>query len=419
MLDLNKKLFYSLCSLNVDFFVYKGLEHFNEDASGDRGDIDIFVSSESMSVFNEVIKELKFSCVKVTHISTFYYGIDLKENKPSLIEVVNMIPVGKKANKNYFLPLEYKDFELADHEKYKHVKVLSQKDQLKLNLLINSSNGNELKSDKIGFEFGDLSSYRTLDRLLLSLFSDYKSKCFCELFEKNKSLYLIKNKNNLLKSFLKKVYYKFKILLGFPFFRIRKFGRLIAFVGVDGAGKTTVTSKIESMKYFKTTGLKCMYFGNNEYWIPGLNYLAGKVNNKFLKLILSMVARFDRQSRVFIALFYMLQGRDVLADRYYYDDIFTLTFNKKECNGTLKSKVRVFLISLFSVRMLYTPTKTLFLNVSPDVAYSRKQDYCFKKLESNIDGYRELMAKRDEVIYIDADQDFDLVFKKVISEIVS
>ena len=56
----------------------------------------------------------------------------------------------------------------------------------------------------------------------------------------------------------------------YPSNKIRNRGFLVAFVGVDGAGKSSTVEYIENLEFFKNTGIKRVYFGNNEYWIPGL-----------------------------------------------------------------------------------------------------------------------------------------------------
>ena len=231
---------------------------------------------------------------------------------------------------------------------------------------------------------------------------------------------MFRKKNNICASIplVCKVLVKIKLLMGFPFFKKRRFGRLIAFVGVDGAGKTTVTSRIEEMEYFKSLSLKTMYFGNNDYWIPGLKYLITLSDFRLVGIPVSLLARVDRQLRVFIAFFYMLQGRDVLADRYYYDDLYTLAFNKNTDKPRLLDKLKWFLMQTLSVRMIYTPDKTIFMDVSPQVAFSRKQDYSYEKLEKTIAGYRALLSNRVEVVRIDSDEALELVITKTLKEVM-
>lgn len=430
MLNICKKLFDALTNNSVRSFVYKGLEHLEKDLLGDGGDIDLFVEEHDLIKFDEIAKKAGYAKVKETPTGIFYYGLDFKTTKASLIEVVSSIPLGKKPYKKLLIDMVYADFQITAHPKFKNINVLNDIDYVKLMLIIRSSE-ESLSSGEvqpiIKLRKSDFDIKRKLDSLLVGLFGsnfycsnhDVEEEHFIEKYHKQKSTMLCKN-NNLQASIptLYKVFTKIKLLLGFPFFKKRRFGRLIAFVGVDGAGKTTVTSRIEKMDYFKAFSLKTMYFGNNDYWIPGLSSIAKLSHYKLVAIPVSLIARVDRQLRIFIALFYMLQGRDVLADRYYYDDLYTLKFNENKEKPRLLDKLKWKLMQVLSVRMIYTPDKTLFMDVSPQVAFSRKQDYAYEKLEKTIDGYRSLLYSRAEVVRINADETLDLVMTNTLKEII-
>ena len=100
-----------------------------------------------------------------------------------------------------------------------------------------------------------------------------------------------------------------------------RFGKLVAVIGVDGSGKTTFADKLVQEPFFKLTGIKKIYFGNNQFWIPGLSRLARIENKRFsIMLILYIMTKIDRQLRIFKALYYMCFGNLVIAERYFYDD---------------------------------------------------------------------------------------------------
>ena len=68
--------------------------------------------------------------------------------------------------------------------------------------------------------------------------------------------------------------------------------------------------------------------------------------------------------------------------------------------------------------MLKKPELTIFLDVSPEVAYSRKQDYSFEKmLEVNKD-YKDYMYKVDGVKIVNADQSQERIYSEIINFIL-
>ena len=183
--------------------------------------------------------------------------------------------------------------------------------------------------------------------------------------------------------------------LKIPFYKIRDKGFLVAFVGVDGAGKSSSVEYVQNLDFFKNTGIKRVYFGNNEYWIPGLQRLLKKeVKNKFLKLLLGTLSLVDRQLRVLIALYYIQLGNIVLADRYIYDDEIGRVQNKEKNNK--KPLIKRIYQKIFGVKMWKKPELTIFFDVSPEVAYSRKQDYSFEKMLEVNKAYKDYIANQSD-----------------------
>ncbi|MFC1857853.1 dTMP kinase [Thermodesulfobacteriota bacterium] len=427
MLVIYKLLFDKLNESNVRYFIYKGIEHLNEDLSGKRGDVDLFVDSTQNSLFENVVSVIGYKKVRKAGASHFYYGLDIDSGMPSLLDVANCIPLGTKPYKYIDLQINYADLNVVDDPVYSSVKVLAQEDYLKLKYLIRISSDRLSNSDTDGLvniRFNNLPK-SALDKVYYGIFGD---DFLCEI--KNKSpeeimlrfqsqfRYILKiRRSEYLKkrfSLYYRVFQKILLIAGVPRYRLQKKGRLIAFVGVDGAGKSSIIKRIEEMAYFKSLSVKTMYFGNNQYWIPILSQVARKVNNKRLLRFISVFTRIDRQLRIFIALYYIFLGRDILADRYYYDDLYTRQANTDAQARGMKKWFHNKLRTITSVRMLYTPDLTIFLNVSPDVSFSRKQDYNYEKLVNTITGYRKILIDRKEVVTVNADKPLDQVFRTVL-----
>ncbi|MFT7625379.1 MAG: thymidylate kinase, partial [Myxococcota bacterium] len=208
--------------------------------------------------------------------------------------------------------------------------------------------------------------------------------------------------------------------LGVPRYRIRGGGKLVAFVGVDGSGKSSNVEFVQNLTFFELTGVRRTYFGNNEYWIPGL--AEGGIRFKDHRLastLFSVLRRIDRQARLGFAMYYMSLGNLVLADRYYYDDLYGEQ-RHRELGRTPEKRghLRRLFGEATKVRMLRTPDLTLFMNVSPEVAYTRKQDFSYEVMLEANSGYRRLMAGRDETVSIDSDQSQEDVRKDVLRALV-
>jgi thymidylate kinase len=177
---------------------------------------------------------------------------------------------------------------------------------------------------------------------------------------------------------------------------------------VDGSGKSSTIDYIQNLNFFQYTGVKRIYFGNNEYWIPGLEWILSKnINNKWIRLFFSTLGLIDRQLRILIALYYMRCGNLVLADRYMYDDEIGKEYHK--------NFLKKIYYKLFSVKMFIKPDKIIFLDVNPEIAYTRKQDYSYEKMLVVNQAYKEYMYKVEGVKIINADKAQSEVCQEVIN----
>ena len=433
MLEIYKNLFDQLNDNKIAYCVYKSLNHIDEDLKGERGDVDILLNENDIDSFDSIALNNNFFKVQKKDKPYYYMGIDKITHKFVMLDVNTQIQFGPKPYKPYSFFIEVD--KISYRIEYDIVKVLDLVDYVPLMFIMRVASLSEREKDLI--ELQELIKvYKIENSYILSILKEkfsldwnivsqdiLKSRSWQELKEK----YLVivikhANKNNEL-SFKQKYKFFFGKIKGiqrklkFPAYKIRNKGFLVAFVGVDGAGKSSTVEYIQNLEFFKNTGIKRIYFGHNEYWIPGLQILLKKeVKNKFLKLLLGTLSLIDRQLRIFIALYYMQLGNIVLADRYIYDDEIGRIQNKE--NNDKKPLIKRIYQKIFGVRMLKKPELTIFLDVSPEVAYSRKQDYSFEKmLEVNKD-YKDYMYKVDGVKIVNADQSQERIYSEIINFIL-
>jgi thymidylate kinase len=186
----------------------------------------------------------------------------------------------------------------------------------------------------------------------------------------------------------------------------RRGGLMVAFVGVDGAGKSSVIDALCDDPSLRGAGIKRLYFGSNEYWIPGALWLHGVLKPvPLLKYLPTFLLLADRQLRLLAALYHRRAGRLVVCDRFYYDDLVMRRLLKTRVDARSASQRVAYRIKAFCrPRMWRHPDLTIFLDVDPDVAYRRKQDYPFALMCETNALYREVMASFAEVVVVNANQ---------------
>ena len=162
-----------------------------------------------------------------------------------------------------------------------------------------------------------------------------------------------------------------------------------------------------------------MYFGSNEYWLPGLSFLLAKSVNwpKYLRVFFGTLALIDRQLRSLGVCYHLSIGNIVLADRYFYDDLISRKVNienNSKLDGILKRLYR----SIFRPKMLINPDMVIFMDVSPEVAYSRKKDFSYDQMLKINKAYKQYMYSVNNVEVIDCDQEHEIVLHDITARIV-
>lgn len=190
-------------------------------------------------------------------------------------------------------------------------------------------------------------------------------------------------------------------------------GLVIAFVGVDGSGKSSVVNGVAKSKLLNSlSGIKIAYLGNKSSWTPVRSHdnqnQKATLKTKIL-LAFTVVHAKIRIIPVFIA---RLRGKIILCDRYYYDQNIIDPTKKYIKNSLLKKVVNPFI-----QWMPMIPDITFYLKVDPDVAYARKKDYGIDKVRKVCKLYDDYLLPRSEVVAIDANQALDKVISDVLLKI--
>jgi len=439
MLQVYKNLFERLNESSISYCIYKGLNHLTDDLQGIRGDLDLLIKDDSINEFKSIVKDLGFVVVKKSSETPCYYlNRDLETGRLVMLDVDIKFRFGDNSIKTAsYLP----DFANLSMDIIcidgTDIQVLGKKDYFPLMLLMRVTS--EKPSESSWLEAQALRKSNTrgvldsevgklvqlLDPALLSL---EKVSSWAELQDKYKVKtlnflgggFLKYNANLVIKSsyfYLKETKRKLLRLLGQPP-ALSHQGRLVAFVGVDGAGKSSAIDSVCDDQYFKATGIKRIYFGGNEFItfriLELYKYLVNSPKLSKLRIVPAIIMNIERRLRLLKALYYKSMGNLVLCDRYYYDDeLVRDTIKSDSTNSGLIKTIQLSLLPKVRIK----PDITFFLDVSPEVAYQRKQDFCFDTMLKVNANYRNLMMKQEGITFINADQEQHKVLLDIFSKL--
>lgn len=440
MLSIYRELFSVLNKTDIKYCLYKSLIDLEYDLSGNRGDLDILIDeSDSLKLAN-LLKRIGFIEIYSKSYPKYFLGTDKSSKKTVLIDVDTSIRCGHKPTRPFKLKPKWDEINVIKlNYKSTEIKVLSNIDYFFINFIIRCTSRKPKYKDLVEIK-GVLDSYSLknkvginyYDNLLMtnsdiSPINSVESKGNWKSIKKYWNIKILKIiEPNIFKRFIKHLQNIFGPLINrvlriiykrifmYPSYKTNC-GLIVAFVGVDGSGKSSTIDTLMQDKKFILTGIKRLYFGNNEYWIPGLISLTNERKPKFIQVIGGIMKRIDRQLRIIPALFCKWRKNIVLCDRYYYDDLVSKYIQSKSGKNTGLMSI---LKSLFRVKFVYKPDITFYLKVDPDVAYKRKKDYPYAKMVEVNDIYNKVMSNRSEVYTINANEKKEKVLKKINDIIV-
>lgn len=214
-------------------------------------------------------------------------------------------------------------------------------------------------------------------------------------------------------------------------------GFSVAFVGPDGAGKTTVARRLETDLPLPVTYL---YMGvsaeSSNRLLPTTRLVrsirrrrgvvergpkaraqepAGRPSvRRRLRATARLLNRVAEESyRQAIASRQMRQGRVVLFDRHFFADYH---MHDVDTDGRLPLSRRLH--GLFISRVLPRPDLLVFLDVPAEVLFARKGEGTVELLEEMRNGYRRLASAGPTFVTLDADRPLDDVVADAVAVVL-
>ena len=193
-------------------------------------------------------------------------------------------------------------------------------------------------------------------------------------------------------------------------------GKTIVFIGIDGAGKTSIIGDV--LKRFEVEGISCKrrYMGlGREYQLKFMEFLIGKFHKrkrkKEIKNKLGVESNYRERGFYWVLVQYLefwarfigekFSGKQIiLFDRYFYDGL--ILGNEKTFN--------------FFRRFTPRPTKCFLVYANPQIIRNRKREAEIKDIENF---YRKIdkLKKYFDIEVIDNNKDFKVVVDKVVDKI--
>lgn len=431
MLKICKNMFETLNKSKVPYCVYKGMAHLDDDLKGERGDIDILVPYKSFDRTITILKNEGFFHDINTSIPSYLFALDIHTHNNIMLDLVCSIYLGDKPYTPYQIKVDFSKLKTIEHL---GIIILHQDDYIPLIILSRLASTRSKFEDLIEIQsllkkYGLSVSY--LSEMLVAklgvkaveIQTDFLLAPSWDFLHKKYRKQLINQLDIRYFHYIKQLFNKplrrihaiRRRIFCSPRYRIRRKGFMVAFVGVDGAGKSSAVEYVQNLPFFKRTGMRMIYFGNNHYIMPGLTKLVAKKNkSKLLGFLVSVLSRVDRYTRVLKAVYFIGRGNIVLADRYFYDDKISLALR-----GAIKPKkgLRKLASFLLKPRMPRRPELTIFLDVSPEIAYRRKQDYSYERMIQVNQAYKAHMLNIPDVVRINADKAQRDVHKDIVNAI--
>lgn len=446
MLTVCKKLFEELNKNSIEYLSFKSIEQNKNDLNGERGDLDILLKKSDFSKADELLTQLNFRKAILPPSSDgicFYLGYDNETQKYITLHLHPELRFGSKKYKEFRWSIEDEIFKRKIFDAELGINTISKEDEFCLLFLRMTLKRNPKKNDLKRLSYlsnniqeKDIILKEIIQKIIgkpinVLLGIDYTSGVIVEMQKEYKPKVLKHfrraegNNINIAKRIITGEYVflisSITRLLGFPSYRIRRKGLLIALQGIDGCGKSTQVKILSNLKYLQTTGLKMTYGGSNQYWIPFLKksliFFSEKkgILVKIIKAFLSSLSVLDRRMRLLPAIINVWKGKIVIFDRYFYDDLSSIqkmNTSKKKISTIKRISKKILLGQLGRV-----PDMTFFLDIDAEDSYKRKQDYPFEEVKEQIEAYREVFKDRKEVIYIDATMSIEDVNHKIMEYI--
>jgi thymidylate kinase len=447
MLNIAQSLFEEFEVQQLKYCIFKEIQDLEKDLDGENGDVDLLISKNDFTTAEQILNRCGFKKVLPTYFTKgiyFFIGHDTLRDRHLLLHIFTELRLGRKRSKELRWAVE--EYLIGRSEiQETGVRVIHPTDELYLlaiRILLKDNPKSEdlerlavlrnlVSTDKLDPDT-DLIKNQFQKMVGITAEEFFRSGCgdirerlrmrsSIRRFLNDTAMKKIVAAGRILAGNCSHILIKGKLVLGFPSYRVRKKGKLVVLQGVDGSGKSTQYDMLRKSSYLRRTGVEFLYGGNNQYTMPGVNALiaAYKANPKkrwFLKNIMGLLTAIDRRLRMIRAIKAVARGKIVVFDRYFYDDVVSYHWQKR--NKT-RPGFEMFVLYLLHGWVGYRPDVTFFLDIDAEDAYKRKQDYAIERVEQMIGLYRDFFRNREEVIRINALDLPESINNKILKKIVS
>ncbi|MDN6571046.1 MAG: hypothetical protein L0L22_08615 [Staphylococcus equorum] len=482
MLAILKDLFNELNAQNIRYIHWKSNEHLQAAINGDT-DLDIMVHVEDKKKFVQIIQSHGFSLYqsvgKQSYISiSDYIYLDAASQKILHIHLHNYLMIGRKFFKEYLIPIEKNFFEDSIFDPSNTVKIMTPSQELIVlwmrYALKTSLLKFILKRFKISKDFLKESTWLE-DKLCNQQIAEAIEKF--GLIEGTKLLSLYKHffdTNKGTKETIKLIYgirralkkYKteyftgvrylfvrinmiFKYILQnklnkpIPYRRINPSGgTIIAIIGSDGSGKSTV---IHSMK--KTIERKLdvyiEYLGSGDgkssllrapmQVIKNLKKRNKETNKTVVsnfsklsttKVVWAIVLAFEKKNKLKRIWKAKARGMVVICDRYPQSEVLgindgPLLFSWVNSDSKLKRKIARWEKGIYEQAKILKPDLIVKLLISPEIAIKRKPEENLDNINQKVKIIEEIKIPANNTIKIDASKPLERVLNDVYFKLSS
>ncbi len=484
MLFVLREIFEKLNNESIRYIHWKSNEHLEAALKGCT-DLDIMVHPDDQKRFVEIIQDKGFSLYqsvgKQSYISiSDYLFLDTESRKIVHIHLHNRLMVGRKFFKEYLIPVEELYFNKAVFDDNYPVKIMDPTQELvtlwiryALKTSILKYVLSKFRISKDYLRESEWLEKRVNQNNILDVVGEFDLGL--DNLGNALNLFFINNKNS--KSTLKMIYkirtslrkYKTERFTGLKYFFVRilmisryliqnrfekpipyrrikpEGGRIIAVVGADGSGKSTVITSLEKSLRAKVDTFH-IYLGSGDgksslLRLPfqfAKNVLKSKrkpneIRNtdtrpvsfnklSIAKVVWAIVLAFEKKNKLNRIWQAKARGMIIVCDRYPQAQVFgindgPLLFTWRTNSSKLKRKIALWEHNIYKQAESYKPDLLIKLMVDPEVAIQRKPNENLSNIMQKVDIIKNTNIPANKIVEVNSTEPLERVLNNVYTEV--